>query len=376
MLCNQFKRGLLVAGSLLGLGVGVGIAQAAGVSHYGITNLVSNVAVTPPAVTTDAALTNAWGIAFFPGGPLWANANGSGTSRLYDGSGASIALLPFVNVPGPASPNGAPTGIVVNLNPFLFPIPKHTSSMAQFIFATEDGVIDAWNIAVDPNNAVVAVDNSASGTVYKGLAMGNTTSGEMLYATDFHGAKIDVLDSNFAPVALPAGAFTDAKIPGGPSCDPTAKKAKCFAPFGIANIRGNLFVSYALQDNAKHDDVKGKGNGYVDVYDTSGNLVQRFAAKGNLNSPWGMVEAPWNFGSASGTILVGNFGDGTINSFASSNGTPKGTLMGTGRGPLTIDGLWGLTFGGFAGADPGTLYVTAGPQDEANGLLASVVKPE
>src|SRR5258708_138349 len=251
--------------------------------------------------------------------------------------------------------------MVANSNAFLFFIPGHTSFSAQFVFSTEDGVIDAWNFGLDPANAVVAVDNSGSGAVYKGLAMGNTASGEMLFATDFHGAKIDVFDSTFAPVTIATGKFTDSKVPAG------------FAPFGIANIRGNLFVTYAKQDAAKHDDVAGKHSGFVDIYDTRGNLIQRFASKGELNSPWGIAEAPYNFGSASGTILIGNFGDGTINSFSSSNGTPKGTLMdSTGKKPVVIDGLWALTFGGFMKADPGTLYFTAGPNKEVDGLFGSL----
>ena len=368
---RKTKRSALLAAGLLAIAMRTGIARADNShSKYSVTNLVSDVTVTPPATTPDASLQNAWGIAYLPGGPIWINANGSGTSRLYDGAGAIFTALPFVNVPGPSSANGAPTGIVANGNAFLFAIPQHTAFSAQFIFSTEDGVIDAWNLGLDPNNAVVAVDNSGSGAVYKGLAMGNTSKGEFLYATDFHGAKIDVIDATFAAVPMPAGAFTDTKIPGGPSCDST--KATCFAPFGIANIRGNLFVSYAVQDSAKHDDVKGKGNGFVDVFDTSGNLISRFASKGKLNSPWGMVEAPWNFGGASGSILVGNFGDGAINVFSSTNGSPRGQLMDSGKKPLTIDGLWGLTFGGFQGSDPGTLYFTAGPNDEANGLYGSI----
>jgi uncharacterized protein (TIGR03118 family) len=256
-----------------------------------------------------------------------------------------------------------------NPNPFLFPVPT-TSTAALFVFATEDGTISAWNMKLaDLTKAQLIIDNSqipsaADGAVYKGLALGNNAGGVFLYATNFRSGQIDVFDSTFKQVtpgtAPISGTFSDPQLPTG------------YAPFGIANIRGNLFVSYALQNAEKHDDVAGKGHGFVDVYDTSGNLLRRFASKGKLNSPWGMVEAPWNFGSASGTILIGNFGDGTINSFDSESGMPKGTLMSKTGGNLTIDGLWALTFGGFLNADPGTLYFTSGPNGETHGLFGSI----
>jgi uncharacterized protein (TIGR03118 family) len=247
-------------------------------------------------------------------------------------------------------------------------VPK-TISGALFIFATEDGTISAWNLALaDLTKAQLVIDNSqvpsaADGAVYKGLALGNNASGLFLYATNFRSAKIDVFDSTFkqiTPSTAPiSGSFSDPELPSG------------YAPFGIANIRGNLFVSYALQNAQKHDDLAGKGHGFIDVYDTSGNLIRRFASKGRLNSPWGMVEAPLNFGSSSGAILVGNFGDGKINSFSSSNGTPVETLMGD-KGELTIDGLWALSFGGFMNSDPGTLYFTSGPNGESDGLYGAI----
>ena len=360
------------------------VARAAGKTSYQQTGLVSDTAAIP-APTQDSNLKNPWGVAFFPGGPIWINDNATGLATVYDGTGAVGSIVATIPPP-PTGSIATPTGIVANPNPLndplLFPIPGHPSDPAQFIFATEDGTIAAWNFALDPANAVIAVDHSqfptaGNGAVYKGLALGNNANGVFLYATNFRSTQIDVFDANFAPVALGgaqiSGRFADAKLPGGPTCDPTKPKAACYAPFGIANIRGNLFVTYAEQDATKQNDVPGKGHGYVDVFDTGGNLIKRFATKGALNSPWGIAAAPFNFGSAGGTILIGNLGDGRINSFSSTTGAKKGALMNsTGKKPVMIDGLWGLTFGGFQSSDPGTLYFTAGPNNEADGLFGAL----
>src|SRR5207253_4703418 len=158
------------------------------------------------------------------------------------------------------------------------------SGSAFFIFDTEDGTISGWNPTVDLHNAVLAVDNSASGAVYKGLALGSNANGNFLFATNFHAGTIDVFDSSFNPVTLAPGAFTDPTVAAG------------YAPFGIRNIGGELFVKYAKQNAEKHDDVAGMGHGFVDIYDTSGNLRQRLITRGQLNSPWGLTLAPASFG--------------------------------------------------------------------------------
>src|SRR5262249_38891350 len=149
------------------------------------------------------------------------------------------------------------------------------------VFATEDGTIAGWNNNVDPTQAVIAVNNSAAGAVYKGLAMGLNQSGAFLFATNFSAGTIDVFDSNFQAVRLPGGKFKDPQVPKG------------YAPFGIAAINSNLYVTYALQDSEKEDDVPGPGHGFIDIFDTQGNLLQRFASQGPLNSPWGMAWAPF-----------------------------------------------------------------------------------
>jgi uncharacterized protein (TIGR03118 family) len=336
----------------------IGIAQVAmGANQFIQTNLVSNGAV--PFTITDPNLVNAWGIAFFPGEPFWINDNGTGLSTLYDGAGNIIPLVVKIPLPpGSTASNAAPTGMVVNTTTQLFVIPG-TTQIADFIFATEDGTISGWNPLVDLNNAKLIIDNSASGAVYKGLAMGNNTTGEFLYATNFNSGKIDVFNSSFNPATL-SGSFTDPNLPAG------------YAPFGIANIRGYLFVTYALQDAAKHNDVAGKGHGFVDIFDTNGNLFRRFVSRGMLNSPWGVAEAPYGFGSFDADILIGNFGDGKISAYGSKTGDGHGFLRGTSNKVISIDGLWALTFGGALGSNPNTLYFTAGPNSEADGLFGSL----
>jgi uncharacterized protein (TIGR03118 family) len=330
-------------------------ADPATVIHLGYaqTNLVSDGSVSS-APTTDPNLVNPWGIVAFPGAPFWIANNHTGTSTLYDGAGNKIPLMVTIPLP-PNAPSGAvaaPTGIVFNPNPLAFQVSKQSS---LFIFATEDGTISAWSPAVDQMNAILQVDNSQSGAVYKGLALAGNAMGVFLYATNFNAGTVDVFDSTFKPATLP-GSFSDPGIPKG------------YAPFGIALIDGNLFVTYALQDDAKHDDQKGLGHGYVDVFDTNGNLIRRFASAGLLNSPWGIVRAPLNFGLFSSRILIGNFGDGHITGF-DSQGVLHGQLGDTSNKDIAIPGLWGLTFGNAVGADSSKLYFTSGPNDESNGLF-------
>src|SRR5947209_3842433 len=273
------------------------------------TNLVSDIAGV--ARFTDPNLVNPWGIALAPTGPIWIADNGAGVSTVYNGAGK--ALPPnsplVVTIPPPAGSapgtQAAPTGIVFNGTSDFTVSANGNSAPAIFIFATEDGTISGWNAAVDRTNAILEVDNSAvpmagSGAVYKGLAQGSNANGNFLFATNVRAGTIDVFDKNFAKATL-AGAFSAPNLPAG------------FAPFGIRNIGGSLFVTFALQNAAKHDDVAGPGNGFVDVFDTNGNLLKRFASQGSLNSPWGLALAPAKFGIFSNDLLIGDFGDGRIN---------------------------------------------------------------
>jgi uncharacterized protein (TIGR03118 family) len=337
------------------------------------TNLVSDGAV--PAASTDPNLVNPWGLVASPTSPWWVNDNGSGFSTLYTGTGTKLGLEVTIPPPAgsPAETTAAPTGIVFNGNTSEFLV-NGPGTAAHFIFATEDGTISAWN---GGTSAVLKVDNSAvpspgSGAVYKGLALANSGGADFLFASNFRAGTVDVFDSSFHQVTLASGAFTDPRLPKG------------YAPFGIESItppgssQSLLFVTYAKQNAAKHDDVAGMGHGFVDVFDTSGHLLQRVASRGTLNSPWGLAVAPSNFGKFSGDLLVGNFGDGRINAFKFPQGrshrfASAGQLAGMNGKPVKIDGLWGLAFGNGAGAGPtNTLFFTAGVNHEANGLFGTL----
>ena len=352
-----------------------GCCFAAG--QYAQHNLVSDLSGIADHI--DPCLINPWGIAASPTSPLWVSENGSGLSTVYDGNGNATALIVQVAGAGAAGPGrqcgktafgaGSPTGIVFNdTTSFLV-----GSSPATFLFASEQGVIAGWNGAAGGSAQVIA-DRSAAGAVYKGLAIATRSEGPLLYAADFGNGKVDVFDGNLKPVSL-AGAFTDSRIPAG------------FGPFNIQNLGGSLYVTYARQDAAHHDDVAGPGAGYVDVFDLNGLLLNRLIAGGPLNSPWGLAVAPAGFGDLGGSLLVGNFGDGAINAFDALTGALRGPLQDGSGTPIHIQGLWGLMFGNGSrpsgatapsGGDANTLYFTAGiagpGEVESHGLLG-VLQP-
>jgi len=349
----------LYAGFALALFLSVPTVQAQqpGV-FYQQHNLVSDGALS--ADHFDPNLVNAWGLAFNPFGPAWVADNGTGVATVYDGSGNALPLV--VQIPTPSSSSGgAVTGAVYNGSPSFVVTENAVSAPSRFLFDTEDGVIAGWAPNVDGTHAIKVIDNSGSGAIYKGIAISAGGTGARLYATDFHNAKVDVFDGSFHPVALAGSAFQDSHIPAG------------FAPFGIAAIGGDLYVTYAKQDAAREDDVKGPGLGYVDVYDPSGKLLRRFAARGPLNAPWGIAPAPAGFGRSSNLLLIGNFGDGRINAYDAVSGTSRGKLRSSNGQPIQIDGLWGLAFGnGYDNQPVNTLFFTAGPQDESHGLYGRI----
>ncbi|MFT0172555.1 TIGR03118 family protein [Paraburkholderia mimosarum] len=325
-------------------------------SSFTATALVSDGAV--PAAHTDVNLKNPWGVAFNPKGFAWVADNGTNVATLYDGNGVPQSLI--VTIPAGKNGSASPTGIVFNGTQSFTVTENGKSGAAAFIFAGEGGTITAWAPAVAPTSAFVMYDDGTGGAVYKGLALAAMNNSNFLYATDFHNNKIDVFNTAFAKVAMPGG-FSDPAIPAG------------FAPFGIQAIGANLFVTYAMQDAAKHDDVAGTGLGMVDMYDTAGNLKQRFATGGPLNAPWGVAQAPGNFGSMSGAILIGNFGDGTINAFNASSGQSMGPLSASNGSPLVEHGVWGIAFGNDLSNQPSnTLFFAAGPNDEADGVYGRI----
>jgi uncharacterized protein (TIGR03118 family) len=325
----------------------------------------------------DPDLINPWGVAFGPNSPFWVNNNGTGTSTLYSvnpttDTTTQVPLVVTIAPPAGSTAPSTPTGIVFNTDTSGFMV---NGSPAAFIFDTEDGTISAWNPAVNMTNADIAVNNSNVGTggaVYKGLAFGVTTTGAHLYAANFRAGTVDVFDASFTPNLVDGevpdsttatnitGSFADPEIPAG------------FAPFGIQNINGDLYVSYAKQDAAKHDPVNAPHAGVVDIFSTEGVLLNRFTAGGPLNSPWGLVQAPPSFGRFGNDILVGNFGDGTINVFG-PHGEFFGPMLGANGLPLINGGLWALVFGGGSKSSPDTLYFSAGPNSETNGVFGTIV---
>ena len=330
-------------------------ALPGGAVRYAQRNLVSDGFI--PAEHTDPNLVNSWGIAFNPFGFVWVADADAGVSTLYDGDGNVQSLV--VQIPGPAGEDepGEPTGIVFNASSGFVVSNGTTSGASRFIFATENGVIAGWAPNVDVTHAIRAVDNSASGANYKGLALSAGGNGQLLYAADFFHARVDVFSSAFQLVVLPAGAFTDPKIPAG------------FAPFGIQALNGNIYVTYAKQDASMTDEVIGPGLGYVDVYTPTGQLIRRVASRGTLNAPWGVAQAPAGFGLFSNALLIGNFGDGRINAYEPVFNIPMGPLRDRHFRPIQIDGLWGIAFGnGFQNQPVNTLFFAAGPDDEEHGL--------
>jgi uncharacterized protein (TIGR03118 family) len=294
--------------------------------------------------------------------PFWVCDGGTGLSTVYTASTTafSVSTTKAIIPPSGTGADTTCTGIVVNgSTAFLVgPAPGRASS---FIFATQGGTISGWAAAVDATHAQMAVDNSATGAVYKGLAIVNTPTPQ-LYAANFKAGTIDVFDGTWKLVTLAAGAFTDPAIPAG------------FAPFNIQNLNGKLYVTYAKQGATKVFDSPGVGNGYVDVYDTSGKLLQHLVDKGPLNSPWGIQIAPATFGKFGGALLVGNFGDGLINAFDVNTGALLGTMQDQNGKNIQISGLWGLQFGnGGNGGDANSLYFGAGPSSQQHGLFGIIV---
>jgi uncharacterized protein (TIGR03118 family) len=338
---------LALAGSSLG-------AQ----SHFVQHNLVSDIPGLAPNL--DSQLVNPWGISFSPTSFFWVSDNGTGVTTLYDGTGSKQALI--VTIPGAAGSTGpsAPTGQVFN-SAGAFGLSN--GSNASFLFATEDGVISGWNGGAG-TNAIRMVDLSAAGASYKGLAIAGSGATAQLFGADFGLGTVDVFDGSFTQ--QPGGTFLDPNLPAG------------YAPFNVQALGGSIYVTYALRDPTTGDDIAGAGHGFIDVFDTSGNLLRRLASGGVLNSPWGMAMAPAGFGLFAGALLVGNFGDGTINAFDPTTGALLGALSDPSGNPIVNDGLWALTFGnGGNGGSPGTLYFTAGLADETHGLFASLtVTPE
>jgi uncharacterized protein (TIGR03118 family) len=372
------------------------------------TNLVSD--LPGVAAVQDPNLVNPWGISASPTGTFWISDNNAGVSTLYSVPGAnntpvSISSL-VVSMPTPGDPFGAsgtPTGTVFNIDGG-FKVSGVTktgapaSASAAFLFATEDGTIIGWNPGVNPQGfdpakagtyGIIAVDNSGNnfteadphkqtGAVYKGMSIAKSAtpgtpifpsdaaSTTVIYVTNFRSGQVEVYDTNFQPVSLPSGTFSDPNIPHD------------YAPFNVQVLKGKVYVTYAKQNSTHHDDDAGPHRGFVDVFNLDGapglaDGTARLVTRGPLDSPWGLAIAPASFGDLGGDLLVGNFGDGKINVFDPATGNSLGQLTDPDGEPIRIDGLWALRVGnGGKGGAADTVYFTAGLFGESHGLLGSL----
>ena len=302
------------------------------------------------APTTDPQLVNPWGLSAAPGGPLWVANNGSWSSTVYDPTTFAKKSL-SVFIPGPGGSDGAPTGTVfTSLTATNFQVTQNgKSGHSFFLFDTEDGVIDGWAPSVNTTQAIVAVDDSASGAVFKGLTIVPDQHSQNLFAADFVNGRVDEFNGNFQQI----GTFTDHSLPDG------------YSPFNVQTLNGMVYVTFAKRGDG-HDELHGHGLGYIDIYTTHGQFMRRLVAGGPLNAPWGMTIAPANFGQFAGALLVGNFGSGIIDAFNPTTGAYLGQLRNNGK-PIVIDGLWALQ-----SWSDGEVIFSSGPNGEANGLVGAI----
>jgi uncharacterized protein (TIGR03118 family) len=343
-------RSPLLTLALIALVSGTAALPARASTLFAVTNLVTDDQSAHAAQIEDPDLVNPWGVSYSPTSPFWVSDNGTGTSTIYTVAPATNATSKAgltVTIPGAGSVTGqAFNGTAGQFNSDLF------------LFASEDGTISGWRAALGTSAEVLQL--GAAENVYKGAALGTAGANSYLYSANFRAATIDVLKGSVGAPDL-TGNFTDPNLPSG------------YAPFNVANLGGTLYVSYAVQDVDKRDEVAGAGNGIVDRYDLQGNLLERLATGGLLNAPWGMAIAPSSFGSFAGDLLVGNFGDGTITAYDLGGVNAPEQLKDGNGDPLVIDGLWALVPGndGNAGSS-GSIYFTAGPDGESHGLFGVI----
>jgi uncharacterized protein (TIGR03118 family) len=316
---------------------------------YSWTNFQSDIAGVAQHV--DPNLVNPWGMSVSANGTIWVSDNGTGVSTLYHQDGIAVDLVVTIPTAARNRGTGNPTGQVMNSTSFFQVTKNGNSAPARFIFVSEDGSISGWNPTLDQTHAIIAVDNGTNHgvnhAVYKSATLGVANGHNFLYASNFHTGKVETYDENFHQVN--PGGFSDPTLPAG------------YAPFGIRNFNGEIFVTYAKQDHARHDDVPGPGFGFVNVFDTSGNFLRRLVSNGNLNAPWGLA-------IVDNELWVGNFGDGLINVYDPMTGAFIETLMRADGTPLQFDGLWDLLPLGSG------VYFTAGIADEAHGLFGIITE--
>jgi len=360
----------LVAAGAPALAATAATTPAGAANDFKQTNLIANSASPYHPKLVDPNLTNAWGLAAGPT-PLWVSDNNSGDATVYSGgiNGGAVSLDLTVPVPG-----GNPSGQVFNPDSSAFPVGGSSGTSAEFIVDTDSigsqqspGEIAAWN-----GGAKFVVEDSPTGgpggktpskAVFKGLAIAtNPKAGPELFAADVANGTVDVFGKDFNPVSTPTE-FRDPKLPAG------------YAPYGIQDLGGKIYVTYGKQNKQKTNVVAGSGLGYVDVYSVNGVLLHHLVSGGSgspLNEPWGLAIAPTGFGPFGGDLLVGNLGNGWINVFNPTTGEHLGTLDGTNGYPITINQLWGLRFGNSMFGGSSALVFSAGPDNYANGLVGTL----
>ncbi len=351
-----------LAGSACAVLLTAGVAVAAQPAHthhvpkFKQVNLISD--VPGRAQLTDPALVNSWGLALSPTSPLWVADNGSDQATVYAGGvdGAPVTKVPL----SVAIPGGAPTGVVFNDTKGFVVHGPGGKAPAAFIFVSEAGKVTAWNPTATPGPAVTVAQ--VPNAVFKGATIVHTRFGPVLLATDFHHARVVAYNSKFQRIPLPPRFFSDPHLPKG------------YAPFNIAAFDGSVYVTYAKQDAAAHDDVPGAGFGFVDRYRHFGLIVQRIASRGTLNAPWGLAFAPRSFGAFAGQLLVGNFGDGRISVFDPRTGSFRGLVSDRHHKPIAIDGLWALLPGTATTGGTDALWFSAGPDGETHGLVGQLLR--
>ena len=323
--------------------------------HYMQTDLTADVASVASVPNLDPNLVNAWGLTRGSGTFWWVSDNGTGLSSLLDGMGVSQSLV--VTIPAPKGKDGpsAPTGTVFN---FTNGFNLEPNAKAIFIFVTEDGTISGWNPTVNLTNAVRRV-NRPNDAIYKGVAVAQTGRTARLYASNFKSGRVDVFDGGWHLISLGPNAFVDPMLPPD------------YAPFGMQNVGGNIVVTFAHRPPGSKDEDHGPGLGYVTIFDTNGNVIQRLAHGNYFNAPWGITMAPADFGVFNHRLIIGNFGNGGIHAFDPITGKLVGTLFDANGDELLIDGLWALGFGGgTANSGPANaMFFTAGPDEEGHGLF-------
>jgi uncharacterized protein (TIGR03118 family) len=350
---KEFMRGEILRKTLVLVVLIFALLSTNAVAQYKETDLVANQMGAAPVVDTN--LVNGWGLSRSATSPFWLSDNVTGKATLYTGSGAKVPLV--VTIPAaPGNTTGSPTGTVFNIalgsHPPVFVVSKDgNSGPAFFLFATLDGTISGWNPTVDFTHAVIPVDKSGDGAVYTGLAIASTPAGDFLYAADNGpNSRVDIFDAKFKFVK----SFTDPNINGG------------FAPYGIQELDGNIWVTFGGNKSA---------SGFVDEFDTDGNLVQHVAVSGPLHSPWGLALAPaTGFGPFSGALLVAdNIPKGRINAFDPKTGAFLGVLRDSHGQAIEIDQLWAIKFGNSgSNGTPSQLFFSAGPNNYANGRFGVI----